>query len=62
MRKAIQKTLEQERLIKVVGEASTFAQTMQMVVDFKPEVLLLDLYLAEKRELAPALISHALTP
>jgi chemotaxis response regulator CheB len=53
MRKAIRKTLEEEHRISVVGEASTFAQTIQMIADFKPEVLLLDLHLAEKLDFAP---------
>jgi two-component system invasion response regulator UvrY len=48
MRTAIRKTLEEASNIKIVGEASTFAETRQKVVDLKPDVLLLDLRLPEK--------------
>jgi DNA-binding NarL/FixJ family response regulator len=43
-----------------IGEASNFAQTVQMVADLKPEVLLLDLHLAEKRQFPPELIKSQL--
>jgi len=33
---------------------------MQLFADFKPEVLLLDLHLAEKREFTPALVKSPL--
>ena len=36
MRKAIRKTLEEEQRISVVGEASTFAQTIQMILRLIP--------------------------
>jgi chemotaxis response regulator CheB len=49
MRAAIRKLLQEESNIHVVGEASTFAETMQMIGDFKPDVLLLDLHMPEKR-------------
>ena len=60
MRTAIRKTLEEERNINVVGEASSFADTMQKIADLKPDVLLLDLHLAEKRDLPPALVKSQL--
>ena len=41
MRTAIRKTLEEASNIKIVGEASTFAETRQKIVDLKPDVLLL---------------------
>ena len=34
--------------INIVGEASTFADTRQKIVDLKPDVLLLDLRLPQK--------------
>jgi two-component system, LytTR family, response regulator len=52
-RSAMRKTLEEEPRIEIVGQASTFAATMQMISDFKPEVLLLDLHMPEKREFTP---------
>jgi chemotaxis response regulator CheB len=60
MRTAIRKTLEEESNINIVGEASTFADTRQMIVDLKPDVLLLDLHLPEKWAFAPALVKAQL--
>ena len=60
MRTAIRKTLEEETNIHIVGEASTFAETIQMVCDFKPDVLLMDLHMAEKRNFAPDLVKAQL--
>jgi len=60
MRTAIRKMLQEESNINVVGEASTFAETVQMLNDFKPDVLLLDLHLAEKRHFTPSLVKAQL--
>lgn len=60
MRKAIRRTLEEEPRIELVAEASTFAETIQKIADFKPTVLLLDLNLPEKREFTPALVKAQL--
>ncbi len=60
MRLAIRRILEEERRIEVIGEAGTFAKTVQMICDLKPEVLLLDLHMAEKREFAPELVKAQL--
>ncbi len=60
MRTAIRKTLEEESNINIVGEASTFADTRQKIVDLKPDVLLLDLRLPEKWALTPALVKAQL--
>ena len=60
MRSAIRKTLLEETRIKIVGEASTFAETVQLVGNLKPDVLLLDLHLPEKRDFPPALVKSQL--
>ena len=60
MRAAIVSVLKEEPSIEVVGQASSFAETMQMIGDFKPDVLLLDLHLPEKREFAPELVKSQL--
>jgi DNA-binding NarL/FixJ family response regulator len=59
MRAAIRRTLEEERKIVVVGEVSSFA-TMQKIADLKPDALLLDLHLPERRNLTPALVKSQL--
>jgi chemotaxis response regulator CheB len=60
MRSAIRRILQEERRIEVVGEAGTFAKTVQMIGDLKPEVLLLDLHMAEEREFTPELVKAQL--
>jgi two-component system, NarL family, response regulator NreC len=60
MREAIKKLLEDEPRIQIVGEASSFPAAMQLVADFKPEILLLDLHLPQKRDLLPALVKSQL--
>jgi CheY-like chemotaxis protein len=60
MREAVRKLLEEESRIQIVGEASTFAAAMQMIADFRPDVLLLDLHMPQKRELLPALVKSQL--
>ena len=60
MRSAMRRTLQEEPRIEVVGEASSFAKTMQMIADSKPDVLLLDLHLAQKREFAPSFVKSQL--
>lgn len=60
MRDAIKKLLAEEPRIRIVGEAPSFAAAMQMIVDFKPDVLLLDLHLPQKRDLQPPLVKSQL--
>ena len=60
MRSAIRRILEDEPRIVVVGEAATFAKTIQTIGDLKPEVLLLDLHMAEKRAFTPELVKSQL--
>jgi DNA-binding NarL/FixJ family response regulator len=56
----MRKVIGEEPRIEVVGEASSFGQTMQAIADFKPDVLLLDLHMAEKRDFSPALVKSQL--
>jgi two-component system chemotaxis response regulator CheB len=60
MRSAIRRTLEEDPRIEIVAEASTFAETIQKIADFKPAVLLLDLHLPEKRDFTPELVKAQL--
>ena len=60
MRLAIRRILEEETRIKSAGEAATFAKAIQMIGDLKPEVLLLDLHMAENRAFTPELVKSQL--
>ena len=60
MRAAVRKTLEEERNINIVGEASTFAETARMICDFRPDVVLLDLHMPEKDKLTPDMVKAQL--
>lgn len=60
MRRAIRRTLDEEPKIEVVGEAVDFAKTMQLIADTKPDVLLLDLHLAEERDFGPGFVRSQL--
>jgi two-component system LytT family response regulator len=60
MRDAIKKLLEDEPRIQIVGEASCFGSAMQLVADVKPEILLLDLHLPQKRELPAPMVKSQL--
>jgi DNA-binding NarL/FixJ family response regulator len=60
MRKAIRATLVEERGIEVVGEAATFNEAVQKLCDLKPDILLLDLHLPEKRGLVPEIVKSQL--
>jgi DNA-binding NarL/FixJ family response regulator len=53
MREAVRKLLAEEPRIQIVGEVSTFDAVLQSVQDFKPDVLVLDLHMPQKRELPP---------
>ena len=60
MREAIKKLLEDEPRIHIVGEASSFAAAMQLIADVKPDILLLDLPLPQKRELPAPMVKSQL--
>ena len=60
MREAIKKLLEDEPRIHIVGEASSFAAAMQLIADVKPDILLLDLHLPQKRELPAPMVKSQL--
>src|ERR1700730_11167824 len=60
MREAIKKLLVDEPRIHIVGEASCFATAMQLVADAKPDLLLLDLHLPQKRELPASVVRSQL--
>jgi chemotaxis response regulator CheB len=56
MRIAIVRALEEEPLIELIGEATSFAETLQLTSALKPDVLLLDPHMPDEREYPPDLI------
>jgi chemotaxis response regulator CheB len=56
MRAAIRRTLEEEPQIQVVGEASSFPETLQLLDELQPDVLVLDLHLPEERDFPPSVV------
>jgi DNA-binding NarL/FixJ family response regulator len=54
MRPAIARVLKEEPLIELVGEATSFAETLQLAAALKPDVLLLDLHMSDERQYPPA--------
>jgi DNA-binding NarL/FixJ family response regulator len=45
MLSAVRQILEDDSRIQIVGETSAFTGIMQMLADYKPDVLLFDLYM-----------------
>ena len=60
MRAALRRLLKSESRVAIVGEADTFASAVQMVADCKPDVLVIDLHMAHKRDFAPAVVKSQL--
>jgi DNA-binding NarL/FixJ family response regulator len=50
MRPVIAKVLKEERGVELVGESTSFEQTLQMAAALKPDVLLLELHFDDERE------------
>jgi DNA-binding NarL/FixJ family response regulator len=51
-RRAIRGLLEENPMIELVGEAVSFAQTIQMTNDLKPQVILMDVHMKDQATLA----------
>lgn len=62
IRRTVKKLLQAEPAIQIVGEAATFAETIEMASELKPDVLLLDLHMPDDRNLDPAYIKAHLRP
>jgi len=60
MRHLIRELLEAQPELEVVGEAGDFAQTMRMVSDLKPHVVVMDLHMPSGIGTAPADIKSRL--
>jgi DNA-binding NarL/FixJ family response regulator len=53
VRRAIRELLEENPDIEFVGEANDFAQTIQMVNELKPQIVLLDLHMKDEVKASP---------
>jgi len=62
MRSAIVRVLKEEPVIQLVGEATSFAQTLELSTELKPDVLLLDPHMHDEREYPPELVKVHLLP
>jgi two-component system nitrate/nitrite response regulator NarL len=61
MRKAILGTLAEDPRIKVLGEALTFAQTIELAHSLQPDVLLMDLHMIDEDAFPPELVRAKLS-
>jgi two-component system chemotaxis response regulator CheB len=60
IRKAVLSFLESVPNIKVLGVAENFAQTLEMAVALKPDVVILDLHMPDGHAFAPAVVKSKL--
>ncbi|HXM94372.1 MAG TPA: response regulator [Candidatus Dormibacteraeota bacterium] len=61
IRRAIRNLLNGEPKIRIVGEAVTFAQTIQMIEDLRPEVVIMDLHMPDGEAVTPEQVKSRLT-
>jgi DNA-binding NarL/FixJ family response regulator len=54
MRKAIRRLLSNREDISVVGEASTFYETIERTSELHPDLIILDLNLSDRNHIAPS--------
>jgi DNA-binding NarL/FixJ family response regulator len=53
VRRGIRQVLSAQTEIAILGEASNFAQTIQMASDLEPHVIVLDLHMPDETEVSP---------
>jgi DNA-binding NarL/FixJ family response regulator len=56
MRPAIVRLLQEDLRIELVGEATSFAEALELTAALKPDVVLIDLHMRDEGEYLPALI------
>jgi CheY-like chemotaxis protein len=61
IRRTITDFLNGEPAIKVLGEASNFAEAISMTAALKPDVILLDLHMSDDRSFNPAFVKAKLS-
>jgi DNA-binding NarL/FixJ family response regulator len=60
IRHAIRRLLEEEPALQVLGEAVNFAQTFEMGIRLRPDVILVDLHMPDDDGFTPAFIKSQL--
>jgi two-component system response regulator DevR len=53
VRRAIRQLLSDEPQIALIGEATDFAQTIQMIHELQPHLVVLDLHMSDGRRISP---------
>lgn len=56
VRTVIVRLLKEEPSVECVGEAASFAETLQLTAALKPDVLLLDLHMRDEHEYTPQFV------
>src|ERR1700694_5686567 len=60
MRAAIARTLKEDPELEVVGEATSFADTLKQVSTLNPDIVLLDLHMADESRYLPEIVKGPL--
>ena len=60
MRYAIARTLEADPALEVVGEAASFAETLERAGSLNPDIILLDLHMADESRYLPQIVKEPL--
>lgn len=53
VRRAIRRLLKDHPKINVLGEAADFTQTMRMIQELQPQIVILDLHMSDSKRIAP---------
>jgi DNA-binding NarL/FixJ family response regulator len=60
MRAAIARTVTADTALEVVGEAASFAETLERVGTLKPDIVLLDLHMSDESRYLPEIVKAPL--
>jgi chemotaxis response regulator CheB len=60
MRAAIARTLKEDPDLEVVGEATSFADTLKQVSTLNPDIVLLDLHMPDEHRYSPEIVKGPL--
>ena len=62
VRRAIRGLLKEEPKIEIVGEAVNFAQTIQLIENLRPDVIIMDLHMPDGQVVTQQQVKSCLTP